>query len=73
MLPPHAGYIDERRDLALAATYWSLRIKCNELLWAAKLLDVDAENGVDMKTLAGVDCRPADGFPERACDQTEVY
>ena len=23
------------------ATYWSMRIKCNELLWAARLLDVN--------------------------------
>jgi integrase/recombinase XerD len=36
------------------ATYWSLRIKCNELLWAAKLLDVDAKNGVDMETLESI-------------------
>lgn len=36
------------------ATYWSLRIKCNELLWAAKLLDVDAENGVDLETLESI-------------------
>lgn len=33
------------------ATYWSMRIKCNELLWAARLLDADAQNGVDMAGL----------------------
>ncbi|TDY16806.1 site-specific recombinase XerD [Paraburkholderia sp. BL6665CI2N2] len=33
------------------ATYWSLRIKCNELLWAARLLDGDAGNGLDMDGL----------------------
>lgn len=33
------------------ATYWSMRIKCNELLWAARLLDADAKNGVDMDGL----------------------
>ncbi|GAC1422295.1 MAG: hypothetical protein NVSMB6_23850 [Burkholderiaceae bacterium] len=33
------------------ATYWSMRIKCNELLWVARLLDVDAKNGVDMDGL----------------------
>lgn len=33
------------------ATYWSMRIKCNELLWAARLLDADAKNGVDMEGL----------------------
>jgi hypothetical protein len=36
------------------ATYWSLRIKCNELLWAAKLLDLDAKNGVDMEKLESI-------------------
>jgi len=36
------------------ATYWSLRIKCNELLWAAKLLDADAKNGVDMEMLESI-------------------
>jgi len=36
------------------STYWSLRIKCNELLWAAKLLDVDAKNGVDMEKLGSI-------------------
>jgi integrase/recombinase XerD len=36
------------------ATYWSLRIKCNELLWAAKLLDVDAANGIDMERLESI-------------------
>lgn len=33
------------------ATYWSMRIKCNELLWAARLLDADAKNGIDMAGL----------------------
>ena len=33
------------------ATYWSMRIKCNELLWAARLLDANAKNGVDMDGL----------------------
>src|ERR1700737_1385889 len=33
------------------ATYWSMRIKCNELLWAARMLDADAKNGVDMDGL----------------------
>jgi integrase/recombinase XerD len=33
------------------ATYWSMRIKCNELLWAARLLDGDAKNGLDMDGL----------------------
>ena len=28
-----------------------MRIKCNELLWAARLLDADAQNGVDMAGL----------------------
>jgi len=36
------------------ATYWSLRIKCNELLWAAKLLNVDAKNGVDLDMLESI-------------------
>lgn len=36
------------------ATYWSLRIKCNELLWAAKLLDADSKNGVDMEMLESI-------------------
>jgi len=33
------------------ATYWSLRIKCNELLWAAKLLDTHPERGIDVGAL----------------------
>lgn len=33
------------------ATYWSMRIKCNELLWAARLLDEDAKHGFDMEGL----------------------
>ena len=33
------------------ATYWSMRITCNELLWAARLLDANAKNGVDMDGL----------------------
>ncbi|TAL85115.1 MAG: integrase [Candidimonas sp.] len=33
------------------ATYGSLRIKCNELLWAAELLDVKAKDGIDMEKL----------------------
>lgn len=36
------------------ATYWSMRIKCNELLWAARLLDADAKNGVDMAGLVAL-------------------
>jgi hypothetical protein len=33
------------------ATYGSMRIKCNELLWAARLLDGDAKDGFDMEGL----------------------
>lgn len=33
------------------ATYGSLRIKCNELFWAAQLLGVDASQGIDMEKL----------------------
>jgi integrase/recombinase XerD len=33
------------------ATFWSMRIKCNELLWAARLLDANVKNGVDMDGL----------------------
>lgn len=33
------------------ATYWSMRIKCNELLWAAMLLDADAEHGIGTEGL----------------------
>ena len=33
------------------ATYGSLRIKSNELLWAARLLGADASNGIDMEKL----------------------
>jgi integrase/recombinase XerD len=42
------------------ATYWSMRIKCNELLWAARLLDGGA-------------CRPEDDFAECSHDQAKVY
>ena len=41
------------------ATYWSLRIKCNELLWAAKLLDLQ----IHMCGLQARICYVDPGFP----------
>lgn len=33
------------------ATYWSLRIKCNELLWAAKLIGSNGTQAFDSEAL----------------------
>ena len=39
------------------ATYGSLRIKSNELLWAAQLLGADASHGIDMEKLKTIAAR----------------
>jgi hypothetical protein len=39
------------------ATYGSLRIKSNELLWAATLLGADASIGIDMEKLKTIAAR----------------